>query len=369
MTARDPHSSSTPATPGRLLLAAAALLALGACRTVESTAWNLRELHNEDGSVALQGRTMSSLGFAFRRSFGALSASMLPEAAPERPIDEPRRKILRELGRMNTLPSATGRQAGLQVELATWLGLNEPAPMARELCIGLLTKAAERLELEPEWAVPTAEPSGPEDVAAQLRPLLESEDAEARRAALESIDAMALDVEGARRLLFGLNELLRQPAKFAGMVDLVRQRHEELQRRCVALALTLAQEDPSDRVRAAALPVRLAWYPERQRAELVACLEGVRLESMTVVLRHLAENGLPGDVESGPEYEDWLDLLVGCTDLGYGPVVIAGLRALDRATEHLELPFDQAPPRGTLRAEEWFLWMRFRRDQSLTPLG
>lgn len=376
MTACAPHPRSAAAGPrprptplGRSLLAGLGLLLLGACRSVESTAWNLRELHSEDGSVALEGRTMSSLSFTFRRSFGALSSSLLPESTPERPIDKPRRKVLRELGRMSELPSETGRQAGLQVELATWLGLNEPAPMARELCIGILVRAAERLELDSSWAAQTEAPSGPADVAAQLRPLLESEEAAERRAALESLDALALDVEGARRLLFGLNELLRQPAKFAGMADLVRQRHEELQKRCVALALELAHEDPSDRVRAAALPVRLAWYPERQYADLRECLVGGRLESMTVLLRYLAQNGLPGGLESGQEYEDWLDLLVGCTDLGYGPVVVAGLRALDRATAHLDLPADQAPPRGTLRGEEWFLWMRFRRDQSLTPIG
>lgn len=342
---------------------------LGACRSVESTAWNLRELHAEDGSVALEGRPMSAVNFTFRRSFGSLTPSLLPESAPERPIDDPRRKVLRELGRMSELPSETGRQAGLQVELATWLGLNEPAPMARELCVGILASAAERLDVESTWATPAAAPSEPADVAAQLRPLLESEDPEERRASLESLDAMALDVEGARRLLFALNELLRQPAKFAGMANLVRQRHEEFQKRCVALALNLAHEDPSDRVRAAALPARLAWYPEQQYADLRECLLGGRLESMTVLLRYLVENGLPGGLEAGQEYEDWLDLLVGCTDLGYGPVVVGGLRALDRATEHLDLPPEQAPPRGTLRGEEWFLWMRFRRDQSLTPIG
>ncbi|MHC4379169.1 MAG: hypothetical protein ACYS26_21420 [Planctomycetota bacterium] len=376
MTARDLHPRSAPVAPrlqpaqlGRCLSAGLVLLLLGACRSVESTAWNLRELHTEDGSVALEGRTMSSLSFAFRRSFGPLTPGLLPESAPERPIDKPRRKVLRELGHMSEFPSKTGRQAGLQVELATWLGLNEPAPMARELSVGILVQAAERLELESSWAVPSQGTSGPGDVAAQLRPLLESEDAAERRAALEGLDAMALDVEGARRLLFGLNELLRQPRKFVGMADLVRQRHEELQKRCVALALSLAHDDPSDRVRAAALPVRLGWYPDRQYADLRECLVAGRLESMTVLLRFLAENGLPGGLEAGEEYEDWLDLLVGCTDLGYGPVVVAGLRALDRATEHLDLPPDQAPPRGTLRGEEWFLWMRFRRDQSLTPIG
>lgn len=376
MTASDLHPRSAPETPGlgpallgRCLLAGLGLLLLGACRSVESTAWNLRELHTEDGSVALEGRTMSSLSFAVRRNVGALYTGLLPESAPERPIDKPRRKVLRELGRMSEYPSKTGRQAGLQVELATWLGLNEPAPVAREMCIGILVKAAERLELESSWAVPPQEYSGPGDVAAQLRPLLESADTAERRAALENLDAMALDVEGARRVLFGLNELLRQPAKFAGMADLVRQRHEELQKRCVALALSLAHDDPSDRVRAAALPVRLAWYPEQRFADLRACLASGRLESMTVLLRFVAENGLPGGLEAGQEYEDWLDLLVSCTDLGYGPVVVAGLRALDRATEHLDLPPDQAPPRGTMRSEKWYLWMRSRRDLSLTPLG
>jgi hypothetical protein len=353
------------------------LLGLAGCRSMESTAWNLRELHTDDGSVALEGRLMSPAVFAVRRSFGTLSASILPEAKPPRPIDEPRRKILSELDHLRDEPVQTGREAGLLVELTTWLGLNEPAPMARELCVDLLVRAARRLELGPDWAEPPTAASSPGDVAAQLRPLLESEDDAERRAALEGLDPMELDVEGARRLLFGLNELLRQPSRFAGMADLVRKRHEELQRRCVALALGLAHEDPADRVRAAALPLRLEWYPERQRDDLVDCLDGGRLVSMTVILRHVAEHGLPGSLEAGPEYEEWLDLLAGCTDLGYGPVVVAGLRALDRVTAHLPSVPEagspsaetwMAPPRGTLRAEDWFLWMRYRRTQSLTPL-
>lgn len=373
------HAPAPHGEPASLLgaarrrLAPVLLLALfvSSCRSTESTAWNLRELHSDDASVAITGRVMGPISFNFRRIFGSITSGMLPESAPQRPISEPRRKVLRELMSLADQPAVTGRDAGLQVELATWLGLNETAPVARAMCVRMLVSAAERLDVGPEWAALPQSTSGPGDVAVQLRPLLDSNGPEELRTALESLDSMALDVEGARRVLRGLNELVRQPSQFAGMSALVRSRHEELQSRCTALALILASEDPSDQVRAVALPVRLNWYPESQQQVLLDCLEEVRLESLAVLLEHIAQNGLPVGEDSGDAFEVWLDLLVRCTDLGYGPVVVSSLRALDRATRDLpsELDLESAPPRGTLRAEDWFLWLRTRRTRAMTPIG
>ena len=368
-----PLPSSSPARAGAILLAVAAL-ALGACRSAGAKAWNLRQVHEWDGSPSRVGRLHTDwqhillqgtkiAGYTGGDIFGL-------EDPKEKPIEDPHGVSLENLVELGEFDPDDPRIRALQVEMFSWLGVDDDYALARERALLELGPVAKELGVTSPIRPP--EDPAPADARAVGEGLKVLVDAMApassvggmvSEAAVEEacagIEALVLDRDGLRRLVNAINVLLYEsradPARLGVVVDL----HETLQRELVGQSLGLALGDENPWVRAAAIEACVVASDNGLGELLWAAVQRdpIAMREEAVVLRclHLlAAHGFPKTPEdlSAEEREAieerWIQLLVELLRNPFeGNVTIAACRALETLS---------GGAHQTLRPEVWIAW-------------
>ncbi|MCZ6597874.1 MAG: HEAT repeat domain-containing protein [Planctomycetota bacterium] len=341
------------------------LLCSPACRVVDAKVHNLREVHEPDGSVSRVGAVMGDLEWMVRRSLiGNMSSGDLDLGTKEpEEIEDPYEVCLENLIGLGSCNSDDARTAALQIELFTWLAVDDSYALSRERAVLELGLLARRLGLEgpldPPADAVTQNEVAPvlEEILRTVRPILAAEPLAADpgpfAAACAAGAALQLDRDGARRLLAACTALLTRGGFDASELAPLRELHADLQRRCVGFALHEALTDGHRVVRAAAV-------------EACANLGGVGAgkilwraaqdPSGTVVVKSLElirANGIPAPAEgeptdrTGPPVDQWLELLVTYTSNFDGPTSAAACRTLAAVSD---AGFE------SLRWEDWHTW-------------
>ncbi len=328
-----------------------ALLAATGCHLAPVKVWNLEQVHAPDGSPRRRGNLKGDLEYMLSETFRTTNfggASFQAEAAREEHIEDPFATCLENvLGLAHS--SRDERVAGLQVAVFAWLGVDCTYMLSRERCVLELGELAQVLDLASAPLPPSAEPVSPEAVKNSFDELVSTARevgaapglaGDALEQVAERVRALPLDRQGALRLLRATNALLAEGERGAVLAPL-RALRLDLARRCTAMGLRAALEDPHGRVRAAALEASLRAFPSERARHLrwavADPMEGVeaRSEVSLRALQLLARYGLPPSGDEPPaEFErGWREVLLQVLRLQVdGPHSIAACQALAKIT-------------------------------------
>lgn len=367
------------------LLAGAALCA---CNTTGMRAFNLGELHTDDGHHRYSAVQLTSWDWTLRHEMGGLFSGdrvKLETIAPKE-IEDPNEACLEHLVELGRQTGEGGFSRAQRIATYAEYVVGCPWKLSRERCAILLGREGRDVGLRDHPAPrPTGEPVGADEVAgrsseliAAVRPLLESRedefDPEALATACTVLAGLTYDVEGARRTLL-LVALLERRAGEDERLEPLRELVLALERITVARALTAALTDRQPferqgsnpgwgdaRVRGAAIegwvlaggPVVLAEFLQQldPRGEIES-------EVLISILRAVAREGLPVEVP-GVAAEDlkrfnelWIDALMRyALDHPDGRVRVGAMRALSRISDG---------QLRSLREEDWLAWIEARR--------
>ena len=175
---RPPPSSRGRRAPGAGLAALALAALLGGCRSADAALYNLRQVHDPDGTISRTGAPMAAFQYELRRALGGLrlnlgqafgDVSADPEKAGAELIDDPLEESLDALLDLADCDSEDPRVGGLQVEAYAWLSEpRQPYVLSRERAVLELGAAGARLGVDgsgalgaEDEATPAAEPSTP----------------------------------------------------------------------------------------------------------------------------------------------------------------------------------------------------------------
>jgi hypothetical protein len=338
------------------------LLVAPGCQLAEVKVWNLEQLHEPDGAPRRRANVKGDLEYLIsdtlaRTNFGG--PDFRAESEKEERIEDPFGTCLENvlgLGRC----ARDEKTAGLQAAAFAWLAVDCTYVLSRERCAIELGELARDLRLAEAPAPPEGEPATPEAVKVAFDELISTVRqvvaapglaGDALERASARVNGLALDREGALRLLRATNALLAEEDEGAVLAPLCALRLD-LARRCAALALREALRDQHGRVRAAALEANLRAFPE-ERARLLRWavadpMEGVEApgEVSLRAIQLVASHGLPPPEGEPPaEYERaWRELLLQILRLQLdGPHTTAACQALAKITRQ--------PP--TLLPEVW----------------
>ncbi len=382
------------------LLASLPLLVLG-CTSVDSTLYNLRQVHDADGDVRRIGAPVGAFEYQLRRLVGDLNVNItfvedLSDELEQEAIEDPLEKCLDALLDLADFDSDMPRIAGIQVETYTWLAVEDEYVLGRERSVLELGRAGRRLAIDgprplPEDAVPatpgevgaavleivrttrrTVDAAREDDILAGAEAALEADVASAAgqardlAEACERTAALTLDREGARRVLSVCNALMELGLGGAAG-GAIHELSLEMQRRCVRQALAAALGDPHAAVRAAA--VEASVVASRNRAPRIVRLafldptEVVFLRAVDMI----AEHGLPAPEPDADELSasqlarferDWIELLVDATV--YPTSRFAPDAHTRRVAMRASLALGRVSGAGfySLRGEDWQAWAR-----------
>jgi len=288
----------------KLLGAATALLSgLAACHIPEANVYNLREVRDPDGSARRIGAPMTRLEYFSRNVVLASMSSdgkMAEKEAEE--TDDPDAVALENLIQLADCDGEDPWIRGLQVEMMSWLAVDDDYKLARERAVIELGRLAQSLGVKaPEQLVKDAVPAGPDDIVGPLgdlvhgvRAFVEHGDApgEDFQGACRRLSELVFDRDGARRVAAATNALLARSGHDEPAMAELLALHEQAARRAVALALGEALVDPDPLVRAAAVEASLRASGD-QLFNLRLQALGDRSEIVVgAVLRGVAERGL-----------------------------------------------------------------------------
>ncbi len=290
-----------------------------ACRLADAKIWNLREVHRPDGRTKYVGRLHSDVEHVLRNMFEFTNFRGGAPAEAEKKVEDPLGECLDNLIELADCGRDDARILFAMVEVVSWLAKDCEYPLSRERCALELASLGERLGLAGPIEAP-AEAAGVEPVSTAIedltRGVVDALASDASRPgglkqACEGVRALALDREGARRLLSVANLLLdRVGAAVPAVRDLVLLR-AELGRRCAGLALADVLVDPRPRVRAAALRTALALEPRAAAKRLEAGLDDEGLEVKLVAVRSLGRLGVPeSEGADGRDEAHWVEKLI-----------------------------------------------------------
>jgi hypothetical protein len=283
---------------------ALALLVLAGCRVPEANVYNLREVRDPDGSPRRVGAPLSVPEYVVRRSLiAAVPAENegLLLATPD-VIDDPDLVALENLLQLSEGDRDDPRVFGLQVEMATWLAVDDTYRLMRERAVLELGPLGRRLELAEPMVLPadavvaTADdlvgPLG--DLVRHVRLFVQQRAApgEPLAATCAEIEALTLDREGARRVAAVANALLEQGGHAAPELAPLAGLFRTAARRAVALALAQALEDRDALVRAAAFRATFAACGDRLVGLRRQGLDDPAAEVLIAILTGLRERGL-----------------------------------------------------------------------------
>lgn len=276
-----------------------------ACKVVDARAYNLRELHEEDGRHKRIAVQMSDFEYMFRFGFGGLLKRDSDESTakdPER-IKDPLSVCVENLEALAECNFDDENTAAIQIESFARIAALDPWQISRQFSLHELGKAGERLELAAHpWIEPSGPPATPEAVRDALSGLMQ---ALARpqpgvtlpelQPACAAMAALQLDLDGARRALSASALLLdREPKRSPNRAALAELLHD-MERRVIHLSLARGAADASPHVRAVAVEASVRALGDERLA-----LEILRLgrqdepeEVYLTVLALLRARGLP----------------------------------------------------------------------------
>jgi len=291
------------------------LLALApACKVVDARAYNVRELHEEDGRHKRIAVQMSDFEYVFRFGFAGLiqrDSEQTTAKEPER-IKDPLSVCVDNLQALSECDSSDTKIGAIQIETYARLAALDPWQISRQYCLHELGKAGERLKLaEHPWVepvVPAATPEAVRDALSGLMQALARPEAGISLPELQpacaAMTALNLDLDGARRALSAAALLLeRQGRRSPNRVELGRL-VLELERRVIHLSLARGASDASPYVRAAAVEASVrALGSERLAREILRLgREDEAEEVHLMVLALLRVRGLPQtSIETGTD--------------------------------------------------------------------
>jgi hypothetical protein len=371
------------ACSGALRAGALALLlsGSGACKVVGSNVWNLDQLHDDTSRhqyrAALQSDTEYFLRNALARTVESAGADIADKAP--KAVEDPAAECLENLVELESFDMSDPRVAAQQVEWFARLAREDPWKLSRERAVLVLGRAGKRLQAGvPLGLRDDVTPVGPEELATALGELVEcvrpggfaraaSVAVAQLDAACRRIEAMTLDVDGARRALRIVGELCRVVGLYGEGSALLVRLNEHLQRVCVRQALAGALLDPEPIVRAMAVQASVA---SGGKTVLDLVLRQLGKETSPVVLvrimhlvRDLGLPEVPPDV--APEDRDrvreaWLAQIYGLlTKAPDGAVRVSAMQALSRVS---------GAGLVSLREEDWQQWWEsFRSDGGVLP--
>lgn len=319
------------------------LILASGCQSFRASAYNLRVLHEPDGSLAPRSATVAHWYYRWLTLTGDRPSAEDPAGEP-RLLSRPRTKIRRETVRLCSAQPESPAERAEQLSLACFLATRDRSPVTRELALEAVAAAARRLGLE---ALPQAPGQAPSEL-----------ELEAARALLglapgtPSSDLSALDLAAACALLDECLPRLRKRPKDRALLEA----EALLARRAAGLALAQALEDPQDIVRARAARAVLEFDSSRLLELLESGLKREQPETVQAICEHLAEKGWPPQAgASEPRFE----LLIAAVDDPDDRASVAAARALARLTDGALV---------SLRPEEWLLWWE-QRQSAADPAG
>ena len=334
------------------------------CKSSDAALHNLRELHLPDGNVDRRAAPMGHFEYGLRRAFSAAPIRALGlsdeqpggfvDAKPERDVRRPQERIRRELATLDRLSGKSRRSSGLAVEAATWLAVDDPSEVVREMATGMLASAADRMgvrESPSPGGVAVEDAVTPEALRLVLLRLFEEfeeRDLRGLERTFGELGVLRYTRDGALRALRAQNALLADADRLEPVRRPFDELHDSLQRECVRLGLADTLLDPAPRVRARAVEGLAVTAPDALLAELERAYRAGDAEVLASGLRAASQRSLVGDAE----LERWCDLAVRTADLPNGPAAVAASRLLGDLAPRLtgeELPL-------TLRSERWILW-------------
>lgn len=353
-------------TAMKLRLLCAVLLGLAACKLPEAYVHNLREVRDPDGSASRFGAPMPAHEW-FARTYilAALSSDGMgieTEKEPG-PIEDPDGLALQNLIDLAACNSNDPHTLALQVEMTSWLAVDDGYKLARERAVLELGRLGRLLEVEAIRQIPgDVTPAGPDELVVPLTDLVRHV-----RTFLEvggdpgpplvqtcaEIEALVLDRDGARRVLAATNGLLNRAGHDTPEMAPVLGVHLSAARRCVSLALGEALLDSTELVRAAALEAGTELTDNGLTALRLRALEDKSDVVLIAVLRDFTRRGLPPLPAELPAEGEWewranfLSQFVALTMDLRGPVSAAACEALG---EHSGSGFT------SLRWEDWTRW-------------
>jgi len=370
-----------PCLPLAARLLAALAAGLAGCHVVESKAWNLNELHDEDTRHRYTGAIEGDTEFFFRHKVVGIleptGASFGKKAAG--PITDPAEVCLENLVALEGFNENSPSVSAIQVEWFSRLAVLDPWILSRERSVLGLERAAKRLGAGlptslPKDAVPAGAEAASEALAGLVRaagPVLKRGDnaTASQRLDLDSacgvISGLVLDLDGARRLLRATAELASAAGTRNDAAKPLQNLSEDLQRRCIRQAIAKALIDKEPRVRAAAVEAAVASAGTKVLDEFLLQLD--RENSPEVLLRIVdlvREHGLPQGV---PENSKWTPEMArdrrlrALIDLLVRPetsVRVGSMRALGAVS---------GAGIDSLREEDWQAWWLAHGDLSAQP--
>lgn len=378
----------------RTWLLASIAAASCACRSIGANAHNLDQLHSPDGRVQRVGNLVGPLGFELRRSLGGLVPGLAVGDDDEtRSIKDPLGRCVENLAEMSEFDGADPYYGSLQSLYFSWLAVDDPWHVSRELCVRGLGAAGERLGLAGEPPPDRrGEPVVPIDLrgpieeltaaAADLRGGTRAERAAAAQrfeAACDAIEELPIDRRAGLRALRVAITFERALGESSRVYPRLRRLNVHLQKICVREALLAALRDrapaestgthpgwDSPLVRSAAIEACVQAFGPRALADFLVQIQGEDdPDTLLGLLRAVRERGLPRELEGLSESdlaelrELWTrSILAKATNHPSSRVRVAAMRAL-RTISGGEL--------GTLREEEWAAWYTARTAGADTP--
>jgi hypothetical protein len=356
---------------------------MAGCHVVEAKAWNLSELHDESTRHRYTGALEGDIEYVFRHQIAgslAIGGASFENKAPG-PIEDPSRVCLENLIELEAFGAGDPRVAALQVEWFSRIAVEDPWVLSRERAVLGLAQAAERLNAGvpaglPKGTKTAGAEAGSEALAGLVRaagPVIAGRVTATERLDLESacriVSDLVLVLDGARRLLLATASLGNAAGRSNNAARPLLELAEELQRRCVRLALAAALLDRDPRVRAAAVEAAVASAGlsvlqgilaqlDRESAPevLLRVLELVRRRGLPPTLPENLPASAPGTPPITPEMvrEAQLRALIELLDRPETSVRVGAMRALAVVAD---------ANISSLREEDWQSWWLSRRER------
>jgi len=367
-----PFSNPYSGPARRVMLAFGSALALSACTTVESSQWNLAQLHTADGSTRRVGELRNGFQQALTQFIGKteFKVPFIEGITSAKPIDDPLGRCLHNL---NGLLVDAGNNALLraeQISTVTWLAEGCDYALSRERCalsiasLGAPFSVNGPAEVDDSLKFSSAEELGKaigQLILAAAPELTEHPEAADQipglAAQCQSLRSLNLDRNGARRLLVSCAALLQRTKASKEGRPALEALHLHAAQNCLGLALASAINDPSPLVRAAGLGAWIDLTAGEDPRPYALALGSSVPENIQVAIEGFSIYGIPPSPSRSPESQSstgelqteryWSGVLTQLLDsLREGPGAVSLCHGMSQLTGLDE----------NLRPEYWIAW-------------
>ncbi len=349
--------------PLSLAIVALALFVAPACTSIGARAFNVREMHEDDGHHRLVAVQMDDTEYLFQRGFLALFKKDPSSAKAPSQLEDPLETCVENLLALSDINPERENLAALQVEYFARYSAIDPWQISRQICLRQLGRAGSRLKLAkvPPPAEQNAELATPDSLREALAPLVK---AMLPRSNLEAPGDVAAACAGIAKLRYDLDGCLRALAASAALLDRMPANAKDrtvllrlvldLERRTVRLALERGISDKSSHVRAAAAEALVRANGSVYLQKLLPRLISESEEEVPIaILAMIREQGLPPaqPVTQGARDEQLALVYDVATKHPIGRVRVAAMQALGAIAG---AGFE------SLREEDWDAWWHKR---------